>query len=236
MSGSSGNRSRKPPNTAQSTQHNCCKRCGAQFPKWQGVSCHYKKCSVVVSSQYHDSISHHPNDNIDRTASSTEMVDDESYLEEIYDAWDDDSIFPRTNETMSQQQPPATDSPDTVLATNVASFIQSLPLFDPAYVRACVGWGPKPSCVTNNRARKTLQFLSCTSFGDGLSKQHMGIILKFIKSLRGPDSAVLPHSTEGCWSVMETVTFPAFVHHKFDIFFTSDHLSTPNTNCACVCH
>jgi hypothetical protein len=92
---------------------------------------------------------------------------------------------------MSQERP-TTDSAENVLPTQFASFIQSLPSFDPVYVTACVGWGPKPTCVTN-RARLTLQFLNSTCYGDGLSTKHMGVILKFIKSLRGPDSAVLPH-------------------------------------------
>ncbi len=220
MSTSSGNRSTKAPITAETTPDNCCKRCGRQFPTWQGVSAHYRKCSVVVSSHSHASISQHQNDNIYRTPKSTEMVHDESYLQIIHDEWDDDNVFPRTtNETMPQERP-ATDSVDNVLPTQVQTFIQSLPLFNPAYVVACVRWGPKPTCVTN-RVRITLQFLSCTSYGDGLSKKHMGVILKFIKSLRGPNSAVLPHSTEGCWSVMKTVAYPAFVHHKFEIVFTS---------------
>jgi hypothetical protein len=89
------------------------------------------------------------------------------------------------------------------LAT-VTAHLDSLTALDPQHVMECVHWGPKPK-VISERTRKTIQFLSCTCMEDGLSRKQMRAVLKFIKSLRGPDSALLPKSVAGCWSIMEMV-------------------------------
>jgi hypothetical protein len=89
------------------------------------------------------------------------------------------------------------------LAT-VTAHLDSLPALDPNHVLEFVHWGPKPK-VISKETRKTIQFLSCTCMEDGLSRTLMRAILKYIKDLRGPDTALLPASVEGCWSIMETV-------------------------------
>ena len=88
--------------------------------------------------------------------------------------------------------------------TQTELYLQSLPLLDPEYVRECVHWGPNAKKISK-RAKITLQFLSCLCLDDGLSKIHMTAILKFIKTLRETDTALLPDSIDGCWSILETV-------------------------------
>ncbi len=106
-----------------------------------------------------------------------------------------------------EEQPEVEDawtSEMTQRLPTVTAHLDSLPALDPNHVMECVHWGPKPK-VISERTRKTIQFLSCTCMEDGLSRTHMRAILKYIKGLRGPDTALLPASVEGCWSIMETV-------------------------------
>ena len=118
------------------------------------------------------------------------------------------------NDSTQKKTPEASD----IVCTTISTYLASLPGLDTAYMLRCINWCPRPMAISN-RARLALQFLSCTCAGDGLSKNHMKGILKFIKGLNGTDAAILPHSIETCWTQIEEVhppvgSCPNINHHQ----------------------
>jgi hypothetical protein len=91
-----------------------------------------------------------------------------------------------------------------IVCTSVSTYLASLPGLDTAHILQCINWRARPT-VISKRAKLALRFLSCTFAGDGLSRNHMKGILKFIKSLKGPENAELPTSIETCWKQIEEV-------------------------------
>jgi hypothetical protein len=186
------------------TESNKCPRCGENFgPKGWGRSRHFAKCRVVVRAQRYHRELRKTYSNLDSTPPATLSGPnvDTNYVERRPSS---SNHFPDEAPEMTPIHHMAADANKEY--DDITRYLDSLPLFDPVHVRECLRWGPKQSVITP-QARKTMQFLSCTSMDDGLTRSHMTAILKFVKSLKGPDSALLPKSVDSCWNLMEKV-FP----------------------------
>ena len=191
------------------TQSNKCPRCGKNFePKGWSRSRHFAKCPVVVRAQIHHRDLRKTYSNLDSTPPATLSGPNVDKYGERSGSFvrrpSSSTYLPDEAPEMTPQQHMAADANKEY--DNITRHLDSLPFFDPVHVRECLHWGPKPSVITP-QARKTIQFLSCTSMDDGLTRSHMTAILKFVKSLKGPDSVLLPKSVDACWNVMEKV-FP----------------------------
>jgi hypothetical protein len=200
------------------TQSNKCPRCGENFvPKGWVRSRHFATCRVVVRAQLQHRELRKIYSNLDSTPPATLSGPNvDNYVERSGASVripSSSTYLPDDAPEMTPQQHMAADANKEY--DPITPYLDSLPLFDPVHVRECLRWGPKPSVITP-QARKTIQFLSCTSMDDGLTRSHMTAILKFVKSLKGPDSALLPKTVDACWNVMEKVfpkhTKPSMYH------------------------
>jgi hypothetical protein len=112
---------------------------------------------------------------------------------------------PAENSTQIMSDNNTSQASDTI-STNIMAYLASLPGLDTEYILQCLHWLPRPTAISDS-TRLALKFLSCTCAGYGLSNNHMKGVLKFIKCLRGPDSALLPNSIETCWNTIEKVLY-----------------------------
>ena len=189
-------------NVGRSTLRTCL-RCGVDFST-RLPRHHFESCTAVVAAERYKQQLESNYFNVDQRT-TTPPVDygtslQTHRLEVSHDITED--------QTTGSNATPDADNNDRhrsdAVSTDVAQYMGSLPMIDPEYILKCRLWQPKPTEISN-KARLTLKFLSTTCAGNGLSKQHMKGILTFIKSLQGPDPALLPDSIEGCWSKMEVV-------------------------------
>jgi hypothetical protein len=193
----------KKGETGYKQNQNQCKRCGdTMYHGWENN--HYMHCPVVLAAKQ-----------FQRDMRKTYHYVDTPPLfrvqgpcdESVHDCASHNANegFPMGHESPEEpeEQNACTSEMTQQLAT-VTAHLDSLPALDPNHVMGCMNWGPKPQKISY-RTRKTIQFLSCTCMEDGMSRMHMRAILKYIKGLRGPDTALLPASVEGCWNIMETV-------------------------------
>ncbi len=155
--------------------------------------------AVVAAQQYQQNLEAH-------------FVNDESYITPIAAQLNENTCSPNVvhNESDLLQAETTGDNEQHIVAkdnnsqgseivcTNISTYLASLPGLNTAYIQQCIHWRPRPTAISNNRARIALRFLSSTCAGDGLSRNHMKGILKFIKILRRPDGALLPKSIDTC--------------------------------------
>jgi hypothetical protein len=196
-----------------------CKRCKRQIQRGGGHS-HQRTCVAVLAAEHYkrdleDLYLHNekyttpiPTHTGDSTSSQTGL-NHQLDLREVETAGGNEQENGLTNYH--------TKGFEYNISSNISTYLASLPGLDTAYMLQCLHWRPRPTSISN-RARIALQFLSCTCAGDGLSRNHMKGILKFIKGLRGPDAAKLPGSIENCWVQVEEVNPP---------FATSTSLTHP---------
>jgi hypothetical protein len=194
-----------------------CQRCREQVP-WGGGRSHLQTCLALAAAQNYQCTleNHYCTDDSYRTpiagtvtdtTNANTTADEESNLF-LNDTTEDNSaqILSRNNSTQGSD----------IVSQNIATYLASLPGLDTDYILECINWLPRPTAITDP-TRLALQFLSCTCSGDGMSKNHMKGILKFIKCLRGPDAALLPNSIETCWKQIEEVHYST----KCDIWLST---------------
>jgi hypothetical protein len=188
-------------------QPHFCQRCREQVA-WGGGPSHLRTCLALVAAH-----------NYQRTLEKHYCYD-ESYRTPTAGTITDTTTSNTTAEEQSNlllEETTEDNSPEIVLknnstqgcdvvSENITTYLASLPGLDSEYILECVNWLPRPTAITEP-TRLALQFLSCTCSGDGMSKNHMKGILKFIKCLRGPDAALLPQSIETCWKQIEEVQY-----------------------------
>lgn len=183
-----------------------CKRCNSQFPRGGGDQ-HFKNCVAArAAKQYQRDMDalyvfnesyttpNQAESSWESTSSHTVGVHEELDVLDAETALDNLQEQGNNNNTEDQKK----------ICTTISTYLASLPGLDTEYIQQCINWRPRPKALSN-RARLALKFLSCTCAGDGISKNHMKGILKFVKSLKGPDPAKLPHSIETCWSQVQQV-------------------------------
>ena len=166
-------------------QPHICQRCQEEVACGGGPS-HLRTClALLAAHNYQRTLEkHYCNDESYRTPTAEEQSN--LLLEETTED-NSPEIVSKNNSTQGSD----------IVSENITTYLASLPGLDSEYILECVNWRPRPTAITDP-TRLALQFLSCTCSGDGMSKNHMKGILKFIKSLRGPDAALLPKSTETC--------------------------------------
>ena len=78
---------------------------------------------------------------------------------------------------------------------------------DPYFLQHYAKWGPRgvPRAVT-----ECSRFLRCSEVGSGSSRRHAQTFLDYTKSMGGR-AHLLPKTVEGCWKVIEKVTFRTVV-------------------------
>ena len=181
-----------------------CLRCGVDF-SGRLPRHHYESCTAVKAAQRYKQHLESTYYQVDQTTTTTPNVDNGTmshtqHFEFLHnDNTEDDMTGANATPTADNDR----DESDAV-SKDVAQYLASLQMIDTEYILKCRLWQPKPNAISN-KERLTLKFLSTTCAGNGLSKQHMKGILTFIKSLQGPDPALLPDSIEGCWSKMDMV-------------------------------
>jgi hypothetical protein len=201
-------RKRSHKDTVETTQAHFCPRCRQTMHPRGGGPAHWRTCVAVQAAEnYQRSLeAHYFNDGSLTTpisANGTHNTTAHSPGEE-----DSDLGFAETTEDISPQIVGDNNSTQAsaIISTNITTYLASLPGLDTEYILQCLHWLPRPTAITDS-TRLALKFLSCTCAGDGLSNNHMKGILKFIKGLRGPDTALLPNSIETCWNTIEEVQY-----------------------------
>ena len=97
---------------------------------------------------------------------------------------------------------------------------------DPLFLNHYAKWGPKP---VGRVVQESCKFLRSAEVGTGLSRRHAQTFLDYAKSLGGR-SHLLPRTVEGCWSVVEKVTF-----HNVNVTFHCRIVTFHNVNVAFHC-
>jgi hypothetical protein len=92
----------------------------------------------------------------------------------------------------------------------ISSYMEALAVrgtLDPHFLHHYAKWGPRGvSHVVIECAR----YLRCTEVGSGSSRRHAQTFLDYTKSIGGR-AHLLPKTVEGCWNVLEKVTFRTVV-------------------------
>ena len=202
-------RTREHFGNGEKTTLKICMRCGVAFSR-RLPRHHYKSCTAVVAAKQYKLELESTYVDVDPRTQTPDVANVTSthtqHLEDSSDIFGDET-------TCENEASPSGDNDrdrGDVVSTEVAQYMASLPMIDTEYIMKCRHWQPQPTAISN-KARLTLQFLSATCAGNGLSRNHMKRILTYIKSLQGADAAVLPDSIEGCWSTMEMVSH-TYVH------------------------
>ena len=98
----------------------------------------------------------------------------------------------------------------TGVPITISTYMEDLALrgtLDPYFLHQYAKWGPRGvSRVVTECAR----FLRCSEVGSGSSRRHAQTFLDYTKSMGGR-AHLLPKSVEGCWNVIEKVTFRTVV-------------------------
>ena len=101
---------------------------------------------------------------------------------------------------------------------------------DPHFLHKYASWGPRG---VDPIVAKCARFLRCTEVGSGSSRRHAQTFLDYTKSIGGR-AHILPRTVEGCWKMMEKVTFQTFIvtFHYYCITFvivmvTSHYMNVP---------
>ena len=172
-----------------------CPRCGVAFST-RLPRHHYESCTAVVAAERYKQQLESTYFDVEKRTTTPHVIDygTSSHTQPLELSHDAEDETTRANAT-----PDADNDRDRcdAVSTDVAQYMASLPMIDTEYIMKCIHWQPKPTAISKE-ARLTLKFLSTTCAGKGMSKQHMKGILTFIKSLQGPDPALLPDSIEGC--------------------------------------
>ncbi len=201
-------RKRSHKQVVETTQAHFCQRCRQTMHARGGGPAHWRTCLAVQAAEnYQRSLeAHYFNDGTFTTPLSANGTDNNT----SHSAGEEDSdlFFAETTEGISPQLAGDNNSTQAsdIISTNITTYLASLPGLDTEYILECLHWRPRPTAITDS-TRLALKFLSCTCAGDGLSNNHMKGILKFIKCLRGPDTALLPNSIETCWNTTEEVQY-----------------------------
>ena len=88
----------------------------------------------------------------------------------------------------------------------VSSYMEDLAVkgtLDPYFFNKYASWGPRGVSRTVSECAR---FLRCTEVGSGSSRRHAQTFLDYTKSIGGR-AHLLPKTVEGCWRLVEKVTF-----------------------------
>jgi hypothetical protein len=95
---------------------------------------------------------------------------------------------------------------DPLTRLNMTAYMETLAergTLDPLFVNQYAAYGPRE--VTDDVA-EACRFLRCTEVGSGTSRRHAQAFLDYTKSVGG-NADTLPKTVEGCWNLVEKVTF-----------------------------
>lgn len=107
---------------------------------------------------------------------------------------------PANRRTMAYHLPP------TVPCTTINEYMEQLAedgTLDPSFLHTYRNRGPR---MVNRVVVECLRFLRCTEVGSGSSRRHAQTFLNYTKSCGGR-AHILPKTVEGCWDLVEKVTF-----------------------------
>ena len=200
-------RKRSHKDVNEPTKAHFCQHCSQRWQPKGGGPAHRKTCVAVQAAEnYQRSLEALYFNDGSFTTPVTDIRQDNTNSHSRGE--EDSHLFnaetPDENSTQIMSDNNTTQAISDTISTNITAYLASLPGLDTEYILQCLHWLPRPTAITDS-TRLALKFLSCTCAGDGLSKNHMKGILKFIKCLRGPDSALLPNSIETCWNTIEEV-------------------------------
>ena len=95
---------------------------------------------------------------------------------------------------------------DPLTRINMTAYMETLAergTLDPVFVNQYAACGPREVTINVSEA---CRFLRCTEVGSGTSRRHAQAFLDYTKSVGG-NADTLPKTVEGCWNLVEKVTF-----------------------------
>ena len=108
----------------------------------------------------------------------------------------------------------------------VSSYMEALAekgTLDPQFQNKYITWGPTR---VNRVVTECSKFLRCTEVGTGSSRRHAQTFLDYTKSMGGR-AHILPKTVEGCWNIVEKVTFRyLYMTFYYSIIYCLSHFVT----------